>query len=117
MRRHSTTYVALVALGGRAAVVIKSASMLITTLLLYRGVVMRIGLLCLPSSNQILFAQVCAHLSLLCRHRSVVQLDQVRKSLDDVLAVVGVLANRVVPQPENFEREILEVANVAQIVN
>ena len=76
MTGHGTADVALVGGGGCAAVVVV-ATLLLLTLLLYRGVVMGIGLLGWTSSNQILFVQTGAHLALFRGHRCVVELDQV----------------------------------------
>lgn len=116
MARHRTAYVALVALRRRTAVVIETTRRL-AFLLLHRGVVMTVRLLSLPPSNQFLFTETGADLAFLSSHCCVVKLHQVRKHLDDVLAVVRVLANGVVPEPEHFEREILQVSDVRQVFN
>jgi len=50
--------------------------------------------------------------------RSVIQLRQIWQNFKDVLAILRVLANWVVPEPEHFQvSETLEVLDVLQILD
>ena len=76
-----------------------------------------VSILCGLRIEQLVVAVLRAAGVIVFRDGCIVQLGQVWQRFDDESAVVGVRADRVVPKPQNFDRQCLQILNVSQIVN